>query len=169
MTRSVCITLVVAAVSLTFAFSRDNYPRVAELDAIHYRISLEIKDTDDKVIGETEILFAFNADSVRSIPLDFTGLTTDAVTENNRVARFEQSEGRLNIPLQGDYHRGDQGIYKGEVSRPTPRRSLFKKNRFGDRTVFADNWPNRAHNWFPSIDHPYDKASVDFFVTAPPR
>lgn len=44
---------------------------------------------------------------------------------------------------------------------------FFKKNKSGDRTIFADNWPNRAHFWFPSIDHPYDKANVDFFVTAP--
>jgi aminopeptidase N len=35
--------------------------------------------------------------------------------------------------------------------------------------VFADNWPNRARQWFPAIDHPYDKATVEFFVTAPDR
>ncbi|MCA1619245.1 MAG: M1 family metallopeptidase, partial [Acidobacteria bacterium] len=45
----------------------------------------------------------------------------------------------------------------------------FKRNKFGDRTVFADNWPNRARHWFPAIDHPYDKARVEFFVTAPAR
>ena len=45
----------------------------------------------------------------------------------------------------------------------------FKRNKFGDRTVFADNWPDRARHWFPSVDHPYDKAKVDFYITAPAR
>ena len=40
-------------------------------------------------------------------------------------------------------------------------------NRHGDRTFFADNWPNRAHHWLPVVDHPSDKALVSFAVTAP--
>jgi aminopeptidase N len=169
MKRSGCITLALAAVSLTLSFSRDTYPRAADLDAIHYRISLEIKDTGDEIDGETEILFAFDSDSVKSIPLDFAGLMADAVTENNRAAQFEQSAGKLNIRLQGDYVRGNQTSIAVKYHGKPSDGLFFKKNKFGDRTVFADNWPNRAHYWFPSIDHPYDKASVDFFVTAPAR
>jgi aminopeptidase N len=37
----------------------------------------------------------------------------------------------------------------------------------GARAVFADNWPNRARFWFPSVDHPSDKAQVTFTVHAP--
>jgi aminopeptidase N len=33
--------------------------------------------------------------------------------------------------------------------------------------VFADNWPNRARFWFPSVDHPSDKATVRYMVHAP--
>ncbi|MES1222705.1 MAG: M1 family peptidase, partial [Bacteroidota bacterium] len=32
---------------------------------------------------------------------------------------------------------------------------------------FADNWPNRGHNWIPCHDDPADKASVEFIVIAP--
>jgi len=46
---AVSLTLALAAVSLTLSFSRDTYPRAADLDAIHYRISLEIKDTGDEI------------------------------------------------------------------------------------------------------------------------
>ncbi len=31
----------------------------------------------------------------------------------------------------------------------------------------SNNWPNKAKNWLPTIDHPYDKATCDFVVTAP--
>ena len=44
---------------------------------------------------------------------------------------------------------------------------IISKNKYGDRTFFSDNWPDRAHNWLPCNDHPFDKASVEFIVTAP--
>ena len=44
---------------------------------------------------------------------------------------------------------------------------IIGKNKYGDRTFFGDNWPNRAHQWIPCNDHPRDKASVEFIVTAP--
>src|SRR5690606_15487849 len=34
-------------------------------------------------------------------------------------------------------------------------------------TFFGDNWPDRAHHWLPCVDHPSDKASVEFIVPAP--
>jgi aminopeptidase N len=44
---------------------------------------------------------------------------------------------------------------------------VIGENLFGDRTLFGDNWPNRAHYWFPCIDHPSDKAIFESHVTAP--
>lgn len=44
---------------------------------------------------------------------------------------------------------------------------IIAKNKWGDRTFFADNWPDRAHHWLPCNDDPADKASVEFKVTAP--
>ena len=44
---------------------------------------------------------------------------------------------------------------------------IISTNKFGHRTFFGDNWPNRAHNWLPCVDEPADKATVDFMVTAP--
>jgi len=44
---------------------------------------------------------------------------------------------------------------------------IISKNMFGDRTFFGDNWPDRAHKWLACIDHPSDKATVDFTVSVP--
>ena len=35
------------------------------------------------------------------------------------------------------------------------------------RTFFSDNWPNKARNWLPLVDHRYDKATSDFIIFAP--
>src|SRR6185503_7795720 len=165
--RVACFALALFWLSFTTALARDDYTRLTAADAIHYRIHIEIKDAGDDISAETEILFAFNSNAVKQVALDFAGLTIDGVKENERATTFTQADGRLNIQLQGNYSRGDRCLiavkYHGK-----PADGLFiKKNKFGDRTVFADNWPNRAHYWFPAIDHPYDKATVEFFVTAP--
>jgi aminopeptidase N len=39
--------------------------------------------------------------------------------------------------------------------------------KFGDRSFFNENWPNLTRHWLPCIDHPYDKATSEFRVTAP--
>ncbi|HEY7543990.1 MAG TPA: M1 family aminopeptidase [Blastocatellia bacterium] len=151
------------------ALSFDDYPRSTSVNALHYRIRLELKDSTDEISGETEIRFASAADSIKGVTLDFAGMTVDEVKENSRPAKFTHADNRLMITLEGAYRRDDQFTlairYHG-----APKDGLFiKKNKFGDRTFFADNWPNRAHHWFPSIDHPYDKATVEFLVTAPDR
>ncbi|HKP85728.1 MAG TPA: M1 family aminopeptidase [Blastocatellia bacterium] len=169
MKRAACFALALTGLIFTVAFSRDTYPRATALDAIHYRIHLEINDAGDDISAETEILFAFNNDSVKSIALDFAGLRASEVTENKRAAQFAQSDGHLNIRLQGDYARGDRCSIAVKYQGKPGDGLFFKKNKFGDRTIFADNWPNRARHWFPAIDHPYDKATVEFFVTAPDR
>ena len=44
---------------------------------------------------------------------------------------------------------------------------IIGENRYKHRGFFADNWPNRARNWIPCVDHPADKASVEFIIIAP--
>ncbi|HKC87016.1 MAG TPA: M1 family peptidase, partial [Blastocatellia bacterium] len=147
----------------------DDYPRNAALDAIHYRLSLTIKDASDEIQAEAEILFEFKKDGVKTIPLDFVGLTVDRVNEDQREAKFTHEGGKLSIALSGDYRRGDRGRVTIKYHGRPADGLIIRKNKFGDFAVFGDNWPDRARHWFPSIDHPYDKATVEFLVTAPAR
>jgi aminopeptidase N len=150
------------------AEARDNYPRIAALDALHYRLRLDLKDASGEIGGEAEIVFLVNGE-LREIPLDFGALTVDSVTVDGAAAAHRREGEHLVVTLPKVYERGRQlSVVVKYHGRPAD--GLFiKQSRHGDPTVFADNWPNRAHHWFPSIDHPYDKATVEFFVTAPAR
>jgi aminopeptidase N len=151
------------------AQARDDYARHPELDAQQYRIRIRIDDATDRISAATEIVFAVRAEGVREVPLDLAGLEVDGAEVNGRAARFTRTEEKLRVALAEAYHVGD-ALTVTVRYHGTPADGLyFKRNKFGDRTVFADNWPNRAHQWFPSVDHPYDKAKVEFFVNAPAR
>jgi aminopeptidase N len=50
----------------------------------------------------------------------------------------------------------------------SPREGLlFTADSIHGRSVFADNWPDRAHFWIPLQDHASAKATVDFHVEVP--
>ncbi|HYP30017.1 MAG TPA: M1 family metallopeptidase [Blastocatellia bacterium] len=149
------------------ALPRDDYTGLAAFDAIHYVINIEINGTADSIKGKTRILLDCRESGAKQLSLDFPGLTVDRVRVNETDASFTRGRGRVVIPLSRDYGAGErfwvEVNYQGQ-----PKDGLFiKKNKFGNRTVFADNWPDRARHWFPAIDHPSDKATVEFFVTAP--
>jgi aminopeptidase N len=44
---------------------------------------------------------------------------------------------------------------------------LVQRGSGPTRTIFADNWPNRARKWLASQDHPSDKATVSWTIEAP--
>ena len=44
---------------------------------------------------------------------------------------------------------------------------IIRTNARGRRSVFADNWPERARYWLPTFDRPNGKAPVVFFVRVP--
>jgi aminopeptidase N len=155
--------------NLTTARSRDDYPRSAELDAIHYRISLELAEAGEQIRGEAGILLAIGGDGPGQATLDFVGLVVDRVEAGGRPARFTHADGRLKVALDEGYKSGDRVWLKVSYHGRPADGLYIKNNKFGDRTIFADNWPNRARHWFPSIDHPYDKATVEFLVTSPAR
>lgn len=102
---------------------------------------------------------------VREVALDLTGLAVTAATVDGRPVQVRQDAGKVHVPLPG----AGGGRHRVELAYAgTPDDGLIQQaNVHGDPSVFADNWPNRARFWFPSVDHPSDKATIRFQVHAP--
>jgi aminopeptidase N len=97
------------------------------------------------------------------------GMTVDEVTSGERTLTFTHAAGRLQIALAAAPAAGSiQSFTVMYHGRPGDGLNITK-NRYGDRTVFADNFPDRARGWLPTVDHPSDKATCDFVVDAPAR
>jgi aminopeptidase N len=87
--------------------------------------------------------------------------------EGADVSGFAQRGNKLVVQLKGKVATASTNKYHVVYSGVPQDGLIIAKNKYGDRTFFSDNWPNRAHHWIPCNDQPSDKASVEFVVTAP--
>jgi aminopeptidase N len=142
------------------------------IDIQKYVYHIAVNDSTDVIEVKADITVLFN-EPVKSFSLDLVsrgadgkGMFVDEVSENKERTEFTQSEEKLLINtdikvsfLQKTFTVKYHGIPKDGL--------IIGKNKFGDRTFFGDNWPNRAHNWLACVDHPLDKALVEFHVISP--
>ncbi|AXY77490.1 M1 family peptidase [Paraflavitalea soli] len=143
----------------------------AVIDVQHYRFALTLNDDNNNIQGKATIEVLLLKDTRQltfelvSKRNDGKGMTVLQVTEKDKPVTFQQSADSLHIdlPAKAGEKREIEITYEG-----IPADGLvIDKNKYKHRGFFADNWPNRARNWLPCIDHPADKAPVDFLVTAP--
>ena len=116
---------------------------------------------------EARARLTLDAGSVAEALLDFTGLAVREVTLDGRVAQATHSDGILGVALEPGRASGSPTLIE-VVYEGTPDDGLIlRENIHGRPGVFADNWPNRARFWFPSVDHPHDKATASLTIHAP--
>jgi aminopeptidase N len=154
----------------------DTYPKNPGIDALNYAFRIELTDSSDALRGEMTMDLRFVSPSVRAVRLDLAnasaaregkGMKVSAVLLNGAAVPFSHENDELRVPLStppAAQQRSQLTVrYAG-----TPATGLqVGKNRHGDRTFFSDNWPDKGRHWLPTIDHPYDKATSEFLVTAP--
>lgn len=133
-----------------------------QADVQHYKLSLTLSDTTDRIYGTAEITVSIPQQKT-TFELDLTGMSVTGVTENNQPVPFEKDSSKLRLSIQSTGVHTFAVRYEG-----VPKDGLIiSTSKYGRRTFFSDNWPDRARQWIPCVDHPGDKASVDFIITAP--
>lgn len=144
-----------------------------EYDVLHYKFNIELNDNNDTIYGKAEIKIRFLSpvspvkfDLVLNKPGNKNGMIIDKV-EGAGIAGIQKNANEFGILLARKPGVNDTAIFTVLYHGIPADGLIISKNQFGKRTFFADNWPNRAHNWIPCVDDPADKASVEFIVTAP--
>ncbi len=153
----------------------DSYPRQPGVDVQHYVFRVTLNDDTDEIAGETTVTLRFVTAGLAEFHLDLAsasggkGMTVSEVTSGGRAVKYTHLADRLTIALYPASKAGELRDFTVKY-RGAPANGLkFAKNKFGDRCFFSMNWPDLAHQWLPTIDHPYDKATSEFLVTAPAR
>jgi aminopeptidase N len=164
-------TLLIAAALAT----ADTYPRQPGINAVHYIFRLTLSDDTDEITGAATVEVRFLQPNVTQFSLDLAsaadgkGMTVTGVMMDGAVLRYVHDANRLTITLPAAPRAGEKRAVEVKYHGVAAKGLRIGANKFGDRTFFSLNWPNLAHEWLPMIDHPYDKATSEFLVTAPSK
>ena len=154
----------------------DNYPKNPGIDILHYRFELILSDSEDVIKGNCSINILFKEESIKEIRLDLInknnsmegkGMQVSGVSMKDQSLKYNHRNNLLTIFLDQP-SKVDQEISLTIDYHGIPYSGLkIAPNKYGDRTFFSDNWPNKARNWLPTVDHPYEKATSEMIVIAP--
>jgi aminopeptidase N len=154
----------------------DTYPKNPNIDALNYAFTLELSDTTDRIAGELALDVRFVGPGVRTVRLDLIGtsaelggkgMTVSAVTVNGSAVAFTHSNNELLVPLASEPAVNTRSRVVVRYHGIPATGLKIGNNRYGERTFFSDNWPDKARHWLPTIDHVGDKATSEFIVSAP--
>ena len=166
-------------ITLVFTFCTINLlaqqfkPNLNEVDVEKYALSIVLNDSTDIIRGET-VMKVWLSGSVDRIKLNFAnkdaigGMKVTQIKCNGNEVGFEHKNDLLKIVLDKNI---SSGVYNLSITyQGVPKDGLIiGKNLYGERTFFCDNWPNRAQNWFPCVDHPLDKAKLELKIQLPKK
>ena len=154
----------------------DDYPKNPDIDILHYRFELNLSDDEDIIRGSATINIIFKVKGIKEIRLDLInkddslegkGMEVSGISWNDRTLKYLHRGNVLTIALDQP-SRVNHEISLTIDYHGVPASGLkIAPNKYGDRTFFSDNWPNRARHWLPTVDHPYEKATSEMIVIAP--
>ncbi len=163
------------ALFVNFGFSQNKDFR-KNVDIINYQIHLNITDFENKTIsGYANIKLSPRTDELKNIILELHQLKTDSVfIFNEKITDFSYDGTLLNIPFE---QRKEESncctqltiYYHGKPQKDPAWGGFF----FTDSSAYNIGVGMQAkpvsfgRAWFPCIDDFSEKASFDFFITAP--
>ncbi|WP_439506172.1 M1 family aminopeptidase [Sediminibacterium sp.] len=156
----------------------DSYPINKNIDVKHYSFELSLSDSSDVIVGTTNIYVQFKQAGINQFRLDLAnqtgnragkGMMVDAIRIGSQKLVFTHLNDELLIDLPKSANINEE--FKITIQyHGVPFDGLrIGATKFGDRSFFNENWPNRTRHWLPTIDHPYDKATSEFIVKAPAK
>ena len=152
--------------------AKDPYPKNPNIDILNYKFEIHLNDTSDIIYGSADIALNIK-DSEDRVRLDLIsqgkdgkGMEVKKVTFNGSEVSYYHDNDVLLIET-GAFEYTSRDIINVVYSGMPITGLIIGPNMHGDRTFFSDNWPNKARNWLPLVDHPYDKSTAEFVVIAP--
>jgi aminopeptidase N len=139
-------------------------------DVRHYDLDLHITPHAKPELSGTATIQAVADRPLSRFDLDLSGLSISAITVGGVPATYVRSGSELAVTPARPIAPGPftaTVAYSGtprEIHDPILGDYGWSRTRDG---VFTGNEPSGAHTWFPSNDHPSDKATFWFRVTVP--
>ncbi len=178
------LTLHIVLLSVIIAFAQQPgadglgdrlYPQLGNggYDVEHYDISLRFRPEENHISART-VIEATATENLKSFNLDLHGLTVESVIVNGAIASFERDDSELVITPEKSLAAGASftaAVNYAGVPEPIVDLGVsFIKlgwQAWDDGFFGAVSEPSGAMNWFPSNNHPADKATYTMAITVP--
>jgi aminopeptidase N len=154
----------------------DTYPKNPKIDILHYTFRILLSDDSDEIQCEATIDVRFAGEGVQVLRLDLVkaiealknkGMKVSKVFSNGQPLNYTHEGDELKITLPAPSKVNQRTAYTIIYSGIPATGLKIANNKYGERTFFSDNWPDKGRNWLPLVDHPYDKSTCEFIITAP--
>ncbi|MCY1722155.1 M1 family metallopeptidase [Prolixibacteraceae bacterium Z1-6] len=167
------LPLIVFAFFVFSSTAQKHYQRFESIDVQHYKFEIHLNDTTNRIEGTTIVLVKF-LKPAENVVFDLVnsdgqnkGMSVESVKSENKSLSFTHINNRLNIHLTKSTQANETLEFEIKYAGIPADGLVISENKYGDRTFFGDNWPDRAQYWLPTVDHPSDKATLEFLVYAP--
>ncbi len=137
------------------------------LDVQHYDFHVDFSphglDGDVTVTSTLSVARVARADT---LVLDLAApMRVDEVRVNGSIVTAGRDSATVRIPLPAGM-RDTLRVAVRSHGRPTDG-LIVRRDSSGTWSAFADHFPDRARQWLATVDHPSDKATVEWTVVAP--
>jgi aminopeptidase N len=168
---------------ITLASNSQFLQAQSKIDVINYHFFIGLSDANDTLDGTAVIRFVSQSPKgfakndtitfdLASIERSGKGMIIQHISygrQDEFQPWYQHVHDKIWIAMARNFSKKDTIVMTIQYHGIPSDGLIISKNKYGDRTFFADNWPNRAHNWIPCVDEPADKASFSFTVKAPPE
>jgi aminopeptidase N len=145
--------------------------QLPDVDVQRYRFHVVLPDTGKRITVQAVVTFT-GGEGRDAIPLDLLApmTVTNAAVGCGRTMRgtpFVHDGKQVRVALGPEARSGDTTCVSVAYSGEPADGLIISTDSAGRWKAFADHWPNRARHWLAAVDHPSDKAEVEFIVDAP--
>jgi len=136
-------------------------------DVLHYAFDWTINMTAQSIQGKAVIQSKSLANSLNQIILHLsTAMTVTQITQDQTALAFTHADNLLTIFLAQP--SGINQEFEIEITYSgIPQAGLNFSTHQGQPIFWSLDEPSEAREWFPSFDHPSDKATADLKITVP--
>jgi len=151
---------------IDFRINQEQLPS-HNFDILHYSFFWKIDPEEHFIRGKTEILSRSSDNALQEIILHLDqSMEVEEVSQNGSSLGFNHQNGLLYIYLDRIYPEQEvflvSIIYQGY-----PEQGLNFSSHENFPVIWSLDEPSLARYWFPSFDHPSDKATAEIKVTLP--
>lgn len=137
------------------------------VDVLAYAFDVALAPDRPTVEGSARITFARRA-GTRALRLDALGFRAVTAEVAGRAVAASVGDSGIVVPLDDVAMGAAVDTLVATVRwQARPADGLILRGAGSEWTAFADHWPDRARHWLPVVDHPSDKATVQWTVRVP--